>query len=201
MACRMAGMVGWPIPLAVMQILWLNLVTGVFPAMALALEPSAPAVMKRPPRNPREPLMTPRLARLIVWQGILLGGSALAAFAVGMRWYGIDPVGQKHAITIAFMTIALAHVFHAFSARSTTRSAFSVQGFKNSWLWAATLLCIMLQIAAVTVPFLRTILHTVPLTADDWGMIILWALTPVAVVELVKLLQRWRGHRGQRASS
>lgn len=196
-----AILIGWPVPLAVMQILWLNLVTDILPAMALALEPSAPDVMKRPPRDPREPLMTPRFAWLIVWQGMLLGGCTLAAFAVGMRWYGSEGIGLRHAVTIAFMTLALSQIFHAFNARSRTRSAFTARMFNNPWLWAATFACIALQIAAVTVPFLRTVLRTVPLVADDWGLIALLALMPVGVVELVKLLHRWRGHRGQPASS
>ena len=188
-----AIMVGWPLPLTVMQILWLNLVTDIFPAMALALEPSAPDVMKRPPRDPKEPMMTPRFGWMIIWQGLLLGGCALAAFAIGMHWYGVDGVGLRHSITIAFMTLALAQVFQAFNARSKTRSAFTALLFTNGWLWAATLLCILLQIAAVTVPFLQSILHTVALTAADWGLVLLWSLAPVAVVEIVKLTQRWRG--------
>ena len=189
-----AIMIGWPLPLAVMQILWLNLITDIFPAMALALEPSAPDVMKRPPRDPKEPLMTPRFGWLIIWQGMLLGGCTLAAFATGMGWYGKEGPGLQHAVTIAFMTLALAQVFHAFNARSRTRSAFTAQLFTNAWLWAATILCILLQIAAVTVPFLRTILHTVPLTTTDWVLIVLSSLAPVAIVEFVKLVQRWRGH-------
>ena len=90
-----AIMLGWPLPLGVMQILWLNLVTDIFPAMALALEPSAPDVMRRPPRNPAEPLMTPAFGWLIVWQGALLAGCTLAAFAVGMRWYGAEGEGLR----------------------------------------------------------------------------------------------------------
>ena len=187
-----AIMIGWPLPLAVMQILWLNFVTDIFPAMALALEPSAPDVMKRAPRDPKEPLMTPRFGWMIIWQGLLLGGCTLAAFAIGMRWYGVDGIGLRHAVTIAFMTLALAQVFHAFNTRSKTRSAFTTLLFTNRWLWGATLLCISLQIAAVTVPFLQTILRTVALTAADWGLVGVASLAPVAVVEIVKVHQRWR---------
>ena len=185
-------MIGWPLPLTVMQILWLNLVTDIFPAMALALEPSAPDVMRRPPRDPNEPLMTSRFGWMIIWQGLLLGGCALAAFAIGMRWYGDEGLGLRHAVTIAFMTLALAQVFQAFNARSKTWSAFTALLFTNGWLWAATLLCILLQVAAVTMPFLQTILHTVSLTAADWVLVALWSLAPVAVVECVKVAERLR---------
>ena len=191
-----AIMIGWPLPLGVLQILWLNLVTDIFPAMALALEPSAPDVMKRPPRNPQEPLMTPRFGWLIVWQGVLLGGCTLTTFAIGMHWYGAEGSGLRHAVTIAFMTLALAQTFHAFNARSRTRSAFTSRLFTNGWLWGATLICVLLQLAAVNVSLLRDVLHTVPLGAADWGLVAAGSLMPVAVVELVKLVQRWRGGAG-----
>ena len=185
-----AIMIGWPLPLGALQILWLNIITDIFPALALALEPSAPDVMRRPPRDPKQPLMTQRFVVLIVWQGLLLAGVTLLAFFIGMRWYGTEGVGLRHAVTIAFMTLALAQVFHAFNARSQTRSAFTARLFTNGWLWGAVLICLLLQMAAVYVPFLQAVLHTVPLTATDWGVIAACSLTPVAVVELVKVVQR-----------
>jgi Ca2+-transporting ATPase len=193
-----AIMIGWPLPLGVLQILWLNLVTDIFPALALALEPSAPDVMKQPPRDPNEPLMTTRFGWLIVWQGLLLSGCTLVAFALGMRWYGSEGEGLKHAVTIAFMTLALAQVFHAFNARSRRGSALTSRLFTNGWLWGATLICVLLQLAAVYVPVLRDVLHTVPLTPPDWGLIAAGSLTPVAVVELVKLVQRLGGSGSMR---
>ena len=185
-----AIMIGWPMPLGVLQILWLNLVTDIFPAMALALEPSAPDVMRRPPRDPRQPLMTPRFGWLIAWQGLLIGACTLATFATGMRWYGVTGEGLRHAVTICFMTLAMAQVFHAFNARSQTRSAFTARLFTNGWLWAATFICVLLQLAAVYVPFLSTVLRTEPLTGADWGLIAVGSLLPVVVVELVKLIVR-----------
>jgi P-type Ca2+ transporter type 2C len=185
-----AILLGWPLPLGALQILWLNMITDVFPAMALALEPSAPDVMKRPPRDPKEPLMTPRFVGLIVWQGLLLAGVTLLAFFVGMRWYGTEGDGLRHGVTIAFMTLALAQVFHAFNARSRTRSVFTVSLFTNGWLWGAVLVCLLLQAAAVYVPLLQAVLDTVPLTPTDWMMIAACSLAPVAVVELVKAVQR-----------
>ncbi len=187
-----AIMLGWPLPLGVLQILWLNLVTDIFPAMALALEPSAPDVMTRPPRDPQQPLMTPAFAWLITWQGLLISACTLLAFDVGMRWYGSDGEGLQRAITIAFMTLALSQTFHAFNARSRTKSAFSSRLFTNAWLWGATLTCIALQLAAVSFAPLRRVLDTVPLSAVDWGLIVASSLAPVLVVEVVKLVQRWR---------
>ena len=105
-----AIMIGWPLPLGPLQILWLNVVTDVFPAMALALEPSAPDVMTRPPHDPREPLMAPRFVGVIAWQGLLLAGVTLATFFFGMQWYGREGPGLQHAVTMGFMTLALTQV-------------------------------------------------------------------------------------------
>jgi Ca2+-transporting ATPase len=186
----LALMIGWPLPLVALQILWLNLITDVFPAFALALEPSAPDVMKRPPRDPQESLLTQRFVGLIVWQGLLLTGGTLFAFGVGMRWHGTEGEGLRQATTMAFMTLALAQVFHAFNARSQRRSVFTSRLFTNSWLWATVVICLILQVAAVYLPLLQQVLHTVPPNVADWGVIAACSLMPVAVVEFVKLLQR-----------
>ena len=184
-----AIMLGWPLPLAPLQILWLNLVTDVFPAMALALEPSAPGVMKQAPRDPRQPLMTPHFVGLIVWQGLLLAGVTLTAFFAGLRWYGTEGEGLRRAVTMGFMTLALAQIFHAFSARSQRRSAFT-RPFTNAWLLGAVLACWILQLAAVYWPVLQTVLRTVPLTVVELVVVAVCSLAPVVVVEAVKLLQR-----------
>jgi P-type Ca2+ transporter type 2C len=180
----------WPLPLGVLQILWLNLVTDVFPAMALALEPSAPQVMSLPPRDPDEPLMTPRFAWLIVWQGLTLTVCTLGGFALALRWYGRVGPGLVHAETIAFMTLGLAQIAHSFNVRSRQRSLFAAGLFTNRWIWGAAVLCIGLQIAAVTIPPLRTVLHTAPLVSRDWLLVSGLSLLPVVVVELVKLVKR-----------
>jgi P-type Ca2+ transporter type 2C len=185
-----AIMIGWPLPLAPLQILWLNIITDVFPALALALEPSAPNMMKQKPRDPQENILNRAFAGLIVWQGLLLAGVTLAAFALGMAWYGREGAGLRHAVTIAFMTLALAQVFHAFNARSQMDTIFNERLFTNKWLWGAVVLCVFLQLAAVYVPFLQTVLRTVPLNLPDWGMVLGFSLLPVVVVELVKLVRR-----------
>ncbi len=185
-----ALMIGWPLPLVALQILWLNLVTDIFPAFALALEPSAPNVMKRPPRDPKESLLPLSFIILIVWQGLLLTSVTLIAFGIGMRWHGDDGDGLRRATTMAFMTLALSQVFHVFNARSQTRSAFTDRLFTNFWLWGAVGMCLVLQAAAVYVPLLQRVLRTVPPTIQEWGVIGICSLLPVIVVELVKIAQR-----------
>lgn len=184
-----AVMVGWPLPLGVLQILWLNLITDVFPALALALEPSALDIMMRPPRSPKEPLIGLRFIGLIVWQGLLLTAVTLIAFAIGLYWHGNVGDGLRRATTMAFLTLSLAQVFHTFNARSQRRSAFS-RLFTNTWLWSAILTCLVLQLAAVYMPFLQQVLFTVSPNASEWGVIATCSLLPVAIIELVKAVQR-----------
>jgi P-type Ca2+ transporter type 2C len=185
-----ALMIGWPLPLVALQILWLNLITDIFPAFALALEPSSPNVMNRSPRDPKEPLLTRSFIGLIVWQGLLLAGVTLLAFGIGLHWHGNEGEGLRRATTMAFMTLALSQVFHAFDARSQNRSIFSSRLFTNPWLWGAVAICLLLQAAAVYIPLLQKVLHTVPPTILEWGVIAGCSLLPVVVVELVKLMTR-----------
>ena len=185
-----ALLIGWPLPLVALQILWLYLITDIFPAFALALEPSAPDVMKRPPRDPKESLLPLRFIGLIVWQGLLLTSVTLFAFGIGMHWHGDEGDGLRRATTMAFMTLALSQVFHVFNARSQTRSAFTDRFFTNGWLWGAVGICLVLQAAAVYLPLLQNVLHTVPPTTSEWGVIASCSLLPLAVVELVKVIQR-----------
>jgi Ca2+-transporting ATPase len=184
-----ALLIGWPLPLVALQILWLNMLTDVFPALALALEPSDPDVMTSPPRDPKESMMNRRFVGLIAWQGALLAAVTLAVFYVGLQWYGPAGAGLRHDTTLAFMTLALAQTFHAFNARSRDDSAFTARLFTNGWLWVAVVVCVALQLAAVYVPFLQTVLQTTPLTAADWGLILAAALVPIGVVELAKLVR------------
>ena len=107
-----------------------------------------------------------------------------------MHWHGTEGEGLRQATTMAFMTLAVAQVFHAFNARSQKRSAFTSRLFTNGWLWAAVGICLILQAAAVYVPLLQKVLHTVPPTVSDWGVIAACSLMPVAVVEFVKVIQR-----------
>ena len=175
-------MLGWPLPLLPLQILWLNMITDVLPALALALEPSAPNVMSRKPREPDAAVLSPNLMLIIGWQGLLLALATLAAFYIGLQRH----IGTEHAVTMAFVTLGLVQALHAFNTRSQRRSALTRRLFTNLWLWAAVALCIVLQLAAVYVPYMRSVLGTVLLDGYDWAVIIACTLAPVALVELTK---------------
>jgi Ca2+-transporting ATPase len=186
----LALMIGWPLPLIALQILWLNLITDTFPAFALALEPPPPDVMKRMPRDPKEPLLTVGFVGLIAWQGMLLAVATLLAFGIGMHWNGSQGEGLQRASTMGFMTLALVQVLHVFDARSQSSTIFNNRLFTNGWLWGAVAICLLLQLAAVYLPLLQKILHTVPPTSAEWGVILICSLIPVIIVEVVKLIKR-----------
>ncbi len=187
-----AIMVGWPLPLGALQILWMNLITDVFPALALALEPSAPGVMQRGPRKVAEPLVTMSLLGIITVQGILLAAVTLTAFAVALHWYGTTGDGLRQATTIAFMTLTLTQIAHVFNARSLSRSVFTSRLFSNAWLWAAVLLCLSLQAAAIYFPPLRDLLDIAVPTGIDWLLIGICSMLPVAAIEIAKVIGRLR---------
>lgn len=182
-----AIIIGWPLPLSAIQILWLNVITDVFPALALVLEPSSPDMMKRPPRDPKEPLMSRRFTWLVTWQATIICSVTLLAFFFALRRYEFDVNHARHAGTLAFMTLALSQIFHAFSARSQKRSATSIFTSTNWWLWAAVILSFVFQISAVYLTSLNRLLHTVPMNTWDWSVTLALASVPVAVVELVKI--------------
>ncbi len=188
----LALLIGWPLPIGALQILWMNIITDIFPALALALEPSAPGIMQQPPRDPKEALLTPRFVGVIVWQGFLLAASALVVFGVGLHWYGMTEEGQRRVSTLVFMTLALSQTVHALSVRSQTQSAFGRRLFSNGWLWLAMGICVGLQMAAVYSPLLQRVLSTVAPAPADWALIAVGSLLPLLVVELLKLLRRLR---------
>src|SRR5690606_7766910 len=109
-----AGVVGLPLPLLPLQILSLNLVTDTFPALALALEPAEPDVMRRKPCDPQEAILSPRFLKAIAFYALLITLSTLAAFFWGLSSGTVD-----RAVTLAFMTLALAQTFHLGNARSS----------------------------------------------------------------------------------
>jgi Ca2+-transporting ATPase len=121
-----AVLAGGPMPLTALQLLWLNLVTDTFPALAMALDPASPDMMRRRPRDPTEPLLGLRLLALIGWQGILLAAATLAAFVLVRNNHAVDG-----GVTAAFLTLALAQTAHAFNTRSRRRSVFSRHVFEN----------------------------------------------------------------------
>ena len=172
---------GWPLPLLPLQILWMNLVTDVFPALALALEQSSPAVMKQRPRDPSASLLSKNLLILIGWQALMIAALALAAYVWALRMYGPG----AHARTVALFAIVGAQLGHMFNCRSRTRSALDGI-FRNPFIWAATIIVVLLQFLAIYFSPLAIVLGTTRLIETDWMVIGFCVVAPVIVVEISK---------------
>ena len=187
-------LLGGPLLLLPVQILWMNLVTDGLTAVALGLEPVERGVMRRPPRAAREPVLDRAGAVAIVLLGGYIGAATLWTFHHTLSTGG--PSAVLAAQTSAFTAIIVLEKVNVFNFRSL-RAPMSVLGFlSNPWLLGAWALTIGLQVCAVHVPFLQTALHTVPLRWEDWGRIALVAAPVFIGAEAVKWI-RWR--RGARA--
>lgn len=175
-----ASILGMPQPLLPLQILWLNLVTDTFPALSLAAEPGDESVMHRPPRDPHEAILSRDFIRRMALFAVLITVATHAAFIYALRTGGND-----RAVTIAFMTLALAQAFHLGNARSNTH----VLGWKrlvaNRWAIGALVLTVGLQYFAVYFAPLARLLGVVPLTARDWMIVVPAALMPAVVGQVM----------------
>jgi P-type Ca2+ transporter type 2C len=176
-----AAVVGWPAPLLPLQILWLNMVTDTFPALALAMEPADPDVMRRPPRDPREAILSAAFLRSMATYAALITASALGAFAWAL-WQA-----PARATTICFLTLGFAQVFHLGNARSPHHVLSPARILANRYAIGAVLLTIGFQVAAVRVPVLSQALQTTALAWSDWGVVMGLALVPAVAGQLLKL--------------
>lgn len=176
---------GWPLPLLPLQILWINLVTDVFPGLALALEPTAPGVMQQPPHSQSSGLLSRPFLALIGWQGAMLAAINLAAYAWALDRYGAG----AHARTMALLVLVSGQLGHLFNCRSRINSA--VDGVThNPYIWMAAGSMIALQLLAVYFTPLARVLHVAPPNGADWGVIVIAAVVPILIVEVTKAFAR-----------
>jgi Ca2+-transporting ATPase len=179
-----AGIAGMPTPLLPLQILWLNLVTDTFPALALALEPAEPNVMGRPPRSPDEAIVSRGFVRSIAFYALLITSVTLVAFVWASRTGDHD-----RAVTISFMTLALAQLFHLGNARSRGPVLRPARAFANRWALASVPLVIGLQLLAVYFEPLARVLRTVPLSMNDWLVVGALSLAPAVIGQFIEVVQ------------
>ena len=175
---------GWPLPLLPLQILWINLVTDVFPGLALALEPTAPAVMQHRPHSQSSSFLSRRFLVLIGWQGAMLAIINLAAYSWALDRYGAG----AHARTIVLLVLVAGQLGHLFNCRSRITSAFAGLT-RNPYIWMATGSMIALQLLAVYFTPLARVLDVVAPSPSDWAILALATITPVMIVELTKLIR------------
>lgn len=164
----LAALLGLPMPLLPVQILWVNLVTDGLPAMALGVDPNDPNSMRRPPRHPKESVFSRGLIKKIVGRGIQIGLSTLFVFSV--VYYSQNDLAL--ARTAAFATLVYCQMFHVFDCRSETYTIFELSFTSNKYLLAAVAFSTIMQLSVMYIPFLSSIFSTVPLSISDWILVL-----------------------------
>ena len=173
-------LLGLKSPLLAIQLLWVNLVTDSFPAIALGLEKPEEGIMRRKPRNSNESIFAGGLWYKIILEGIMIGSFTLFSFSLGNNLYGID-VGR----TMAFVSLGLLELVHSFNIKSE-ESIFKTGIFENKYLILSFLAGSILQIIVVIVPFFAKIFNLIPLNSNQWIITILISLLPIVVIETQK---------------
>ena len=179
-----AGILGYPVPLLAVQILWINLVTDGFPALALAMEPPERDIMQRPPRPPRESVLTFKKGMEIIYHGALIAAAALFGF-----WWAFqgDDANTDAARTTAFAITAFSQLAFALVSRSHRYTLPQLGLFSNGWLFVAFAFSGILQLAVITLPFAVDIFEVAPFSTLPWAMIAVLSLLPATVIELTKI--------------
>ena len=182
-----ATLIGLPLPLLPIQILWMNLVTDGFPALALAVDSKSPDLMKQPPRRPDARLLDGGTLLAIGAQGVMLGAIALGAFAYSL--YGLHQEVEQ-ARTVVFSVMVVAQLVHAFNCRSERLSLFQVGLWTNRPLLLAFSLSLGIQFAVLTVPAAARVFKIAPLPIEDWVIMGALGFLPFLLMEFMKALRR-----------
>lgn len=189
MTMFVATMAGWSI-LEPIHILWINLVTDVFPAIALGLEEAEADIMNHPPRGKGSNFLSNGVLPSIFYQGFFEGGITLFVF-----WYAThianwgNPVGE----TMAFATLGLIQLFHAFNVKSVYKSLGTVGAFKNKLFNYAILVSAVMLLSVMVIPGLTTVFDVATLTAEQWLFVVGAAFSIVPIVEIAKAIMRAMG--------
>lgn len=184
-------MMNWSI-LAPVQILWINLVTDTFPAIALGVEPAEGDVMKHQPRGNQGSFLAHGVGFNIIYQGILEGLLTLGVYSLGILY----PVHQgsalihADALTMAYITLGLIQLLHACNCKSLQGTIFKTGEFRNRYFNWAILSSTLLLAGTIFIPTLNPIFHTTELDLAQWGIVIAAGLLMVLIVEIVKAVQR-----------
>jgi Ca2+-transporting ATPase len=190
----LAPVIGLPIPLVPIQILWINLLTDGLPGIALAMEPAEPTAMDRPPRPPQEGVLARGLWQYILRIGVLIAGVTLLVQSLSLR--ALSPNWQ----TMAFATLAFTQLAHALAMRRHDALTFGRAAADNPWLIGAVVLMVVLQLAIIYIPAAQPVFHTRALTARELSMVAAASLSIILWVDAEKLVRSFRrsarGNRG-----
>jgi Ca2+-transporting ATPase len=171
-----SSLLGLPLPMLPIQLLWVNLVTDGLPAMALGVEPPEPGIMNRKPRPKGESIFAHGLGWTIFSRGAYIATITIASFLIGFIWCRLQGVdGLALARSMAFTTLVLAQLFYVFECRSERYSPFELGFTTNRFLLMAVLCSVTMQVAALYIPFMQSVFKTVALDWWQWGIIIILA--------------------------
>ncbi len=193
-----------PAIFAAVHLLWINLITDCFPALALGMEKAEKDVMKRKPRDSKEGIFAGGLGVAVAYQGFLVTLITFASYLIGRFWlaealhaeaiasglYSAENLG----ISMAFLTLAMCEICHAFNMRSLHGSIFTMKG-QNLWLWGAGALSLILTTAVVEIPFLNDAFELAHLDLPEYGIAFALAIMIIPIVEIIKLIQRVHAKR------
>lgn len=188
-----AMMLGLPLPLVPIQILWVNLVTDGLPAMALGVDQPEKDLMEHKPRGAKENIFARRLGWKIVSRGLLIGLCTLAAFWLTLRIAPENPAQLVRAQSVAFATLVMAQLIHVFDCRSS-RSVFHRNPFQNRYLVLAVLSSVLLMLAVMYLPLLQPVFKTVPLNFREWCLVLVSSGIPTFLMGAGSV---WGGNRKQ----
>jgi P-type Ca2+ transporter type 2C len=186
-----------PLPILPLQILYLNLVTDVFPAFALAMGEGERDVLDRPPRDPKEPIVGRAQWITIVLQSIALTAGTFGAMVLAQGWLVLD---SRSVVTVTFLTLAFAQLWHVFNMRHPRSGRLWNEVTRNPWLWGALALCTVLVAAPPYVAPLAHVLHLAPPSAAMWVIILGMSLAPLIVTQAVVTVLARRRTRAARPS-
>ena len=189
----LAALVNAPLPLLPLQILYLNLIGDVFPALALGVGEGDESVMRRPPRDPKEPILTRGHWLGIGGYSLVICAAVLGGFALALTRFAMNPA---EAVTVSFLSLSLARLWHVFNMRSAGSKLWSNEITRNPFIWLALLLCLGLLGIALAIPGLRAILGLTLPSATGWWLVLAVSLLPLVVGQAVKLARGGRaaGH-------
>lgn len=177
---------GWEPPLLAIQLLWINLVTDSFPAIAIGLEPAEENIMRKRPRNPKKSLFADGLWNQLIIEGLMLGALNLLTFFIGFKNYGLEV-----ARTMTFVSMGMLELIHIFNVRSEG-SFFKSNPFANKYLIGAFIIGAFLQVVVVIVPVLQPLFGATNLNATQWLLTIGISLLAIVLVEGQKVINKVR---------
>ncbi|PAU95563.1 ATPase [Aliifodinibius salipaludis] len=185
MVVAMATIIGTALPILPLQILFLNLVTDVFPALALGVGEGEAGIMQKSPRSPEQPILGRSEWIGIAGYAFIITLSVLGSLFIGMEYLLLS---ADKAVTLSFLTLAFAQLWHVFNMRSSDSGFWNNTITTNNYIWAALLLCTGLLFVAVYVPVISDVLKVTPPTVTGWGVVFIMSVIPLLVGQL------WKGY-------